>query len=56
MSLYLAETSECTVGKPFYGFGSLFMYMVALGLYHGLLARRDEGRTAIAAIPHGFTV
>jgi len=24
-------------GKPFYGFGFLFMYMVALGLFHGLL-------------------
>ena len=24
-------------GKPFYGFGFLFMYMVVLGLFHGLL-------------------
>eukprot|EP01052_Picozoa_sp_SAG31_P012376 SAG31_NODE_722_length_12572_cov_2.409124_11_plen_151_part_00 len=27
----------CGPGKPFYGFGSLFCYMVFLGLYHGLL-------------------
>jgi len=24
-------------GKPFYGVGFLFMYMVVLGLFHGLL-------------------
>lgn len=28
---------SCGPGKPFYGFGALFCYMVALGLYHGLL-------------------
>ena len=27
---------SCGPGKAFYGFGFLFMYMVVLGLFHGL--------------------